>query len=63
LPAKAEKLNLADLRFWDVENDYCKIDGIYFSSFHGGNTLDWVQTTDSYIQFDEIVAAKKRVGL
>jgi hypothetical protein len=58
-----EKLSLSDLRFWDVENDYGKIGGIYFSTFHGGNTPDWAPLNDSYIQFDGIVASTKRIGL
>lgn len=29
-----------------------EIDSFYFSTFHGGNTLDWAPKNDSYIYFD-----------
>ncbi len=58
-----EKVNIDDMRFWNVENNNGKIGGIYFSTFHGGNTKDWSPTVDSYAQFDGFVLAKKRVGV
>ncbi|MEN8122627.1 MAG: polysaccharide lyase [Bacteroidota bacterium] len=58
-----EKINIDDMRFWNVENDKGKIGGIYFSTFHGGNTLEWAPQNDSFIQFDGFVVAKKRVGI
>ena len=57
-----EKVNIADMRFWNVENLCGKIGGIYFSTFYGGNTKDWSPLVDSFIQFDGFVASKKRVG-
>lgn len=58
-----EKVNINDMRFWNVENTNGKIGGIYFSTFHGGNTKDWAPLHNSYAQFDSFVVAKKRVGL
>lgn len=58
-----EKVDIDDMRFWDVENDFGKIGGIYFSTFHGGNSRDWAPQNDSYIQFDGMVVAKNRVGV
>ena len=58
-----QRLDIADMRFWDVENDDGRVGGIYFSTFHGGNTPDWGPDTTCYVQFDGIVAAEKRVGL
>ncbi len=57
-----ERLNITDMRFWNVENDYGPVGGICFSTFHGGNTADWAPRIDSYAQFDGFVTAKKRVG-
>ena len=57
-----EKVNIDDMRFWDVRNNKGKIGGIYFSTFHGGNTDDWRPHNDSFAQFDGFVVAKKRVG-
>ena len=57
-----EKVNIDDMRFWNVKNDMGKIGGIYFSTFHGGNTPEWKPQNDSFIQFDGFVVAKKRVG-
>ncbi|MEE9431893.1 MAG: polysaccharide deacetylase family protein [Melioribacteraceae bacterium] len=58
-----EKVNIDDMRFWNVENNDGRIGGIYFSTFHGGNTDDWRPLNDSFAQFDGFVVAKKRVGL
>ncbi len=58
-----ERLNIDDMRFRDVENEYGLIGGICFSTFHGGNTDDWAPRRDSYAQFDGFVAAKNRVGV
>ena len=57
-----QRLDIDDMRFWDVENDYGLIGGVYFSTFHGGNTSDWAPHVDSYAQYDGIVMAKNRVG-
>ena len=58
-----ERVNIEDMRFRNVENNDGKIGGVYFSTFHGGNTDDWRPHNDSYTQFDGFVVAKKRVGL
>lgn len=58
-----ERLNIEDMRFWIVENEYGPVGGICFSTFHGGNSADWAPRVDSYAQFDGFVAAKKRVGV
>lgn len=58
-----EQLNIDDMRFWNMENDFGPVGGIYFSTFHGGNSADWAPRKDSYAQFDGFVAAKKRVGV
>jgi hypothetical protein len=57
-----ERLNIDDMRFWNIENEYGPVGGICFSTFHGGNTADWAPRSDSYAQFDGFVTAKKRVG-
>jgi hypothetical protein len=57
-----ERLNIDDMRFWNVENDFGPVGGIFFSTFHGGNSADWAPRNDSFAQFDGIVAAQKRVG-
>jgi hypothetical protein len=57
-----EKLNISDLRFWNVENNDGRIGGMYFSTFHGGSSAEWAPLETSYIQFDGIVMAKQRVG-
>lgn len=58
-----EKVNIDDMSFWNVENNDGKIGGIYFSTFHGGNTDDWRPLNDSFAQFDGFVVAKKRIGM
>ena len=58
-----QRLDIDDMRFWDVENDYGLIGGVYFSTFHGGNTSSWAPLVDSYAQYDGIVMARNRVGL
>jgi hypothetical protein len=57
-----ERLNIDDIRFWNVKNDFGPVGGIYFSTFHGGNSADWAPQKDSHAQFDGFVVAKKRVG-
>jgi hypothetical protein len=56
------RLDIDDMRFWDIENDYGLIGGVYFSTFHGGNTSDWAPRVDSYALYDGIVLASERVG-
>jgi hypothetical protein len=56
------RLNINDMRFWNVENEYGPVGGICFSTFHGGNSSDWAPRVDSFAQFDGFVAAKNRVG-
>ena len=58
-----ERINITDMRFWNVENDNGPVGGIYFSTFHGGNTEDWAPASNSVAMFDGIVAARKRVGM
>lgn len=58
-----ERLDISDIRFWNEENNHGRIGGIYFSTFHGGNTRDWAPVNTSYAQFDGFVAAKNRIGL
>jgi len=55
-----KKLDIDDIRFWDIENNNGRIGGIYFSSFHGGNTDDWAPLHDSYIRFADITVYKMR---
>ena len=57
-----KRLDIDDMRFWDIENNYGRVGGLYFSTFHGGNTSDWAPDVDSYAQFDGIVMAGKRIG-
>ncbi len=57
-----ERVNISDMRFWNIDNDAGKIGGFYFSTFHGGNTDDWRPLNDSYIQFDGFVVGKNRIG-
>ncbi len=58
-----EKVDIDDMRFWNEENNYGRIGGIYFSTFHGGNTKDWAPLNDSFTQFDGFVLAKNRIGV
>lgn len=58
-----ERLDLSDICFWNEENNHGRIGGIYFSTFHGGNTRDWAPVNTSYAQFDGFVAAKNKIGL
>jgi len=37
-----------------------KVDNLYFSTFHGGNTSDWGPTEDCYIWFDDIIISTNR---
>ncbi len=46
-----ELLTLDDLRYGDINNEYHKIGGIFFSTFHGGNSSGWGPLNDSYLQF------------
>ncbi|TVR69462.1 MAG: T9SS C-terminal target domain-containing protein [Marinilabiliales bacterium] len=55
-------LDIDDMRFWDVENNYGRIGGVYFSTFHGGSSSDWAPRRDSYAQFDGFVMAHERIG-
>jgi hypothetical protein len=57
------RLDISDIRFWDEENNSGRIGGIYFSTFHGGNTRDWAPANTSHAQFDGFVAAKNRIGI
>ncbi len=54
-------LNINDIVYRTVENDAGKIGGIYFSTFHGGNTADWGPVRDSYIRFGSFVASTGRL--
>lgn len=57
-----QRVNINDMRFWDVENNNGRIGGIYFSTFHGGSGSSWAPTKTSYAQFDGIVVSTARVG-
>ncbi len=57
-----KKVEISDMRFWDVENNYGRIGGFYFSTFHGGNTPDWCPLNDSFVQFDGFILSKSRIG-
>jgi hypothetical protein len=58
----SEKLNLSNIRFWNVENTNGLIGGIYFSTFHGGNTKDWAPGNNSFAQFDGFAVGLNRIG-
>ena len=51
-----KKLSIDDMRFRNIENNYGRIGGIYFSTFHGGNSPDWGPHNDSYMQFADFHA-------
>jgi len=36
-------------------NNGSKVDNLYFSTFHGGNSKDWAPVNDSLIWFDDIM--------
>ncbi|MDA3929934.1 MAG: hypothetical protein PF541_13360 [Prolixibacteraceae bacterium] len=55
-------LDLNDLCFGYSENSFGLIGGVYFSTFHGGNTAEWGPLTDSYAQFKDFVVTKKRLA-
>jgi|GEM_PF-1429103 len=52
-----ERVNINDMRFWDVENENGPIGGLYFSTFHGGGNADWAPYNDSYALFDGFAIA------
>jgi len=56
-------LDLNDVLYRTAENDAGKIGGIYFSTFHGGNTDDWAPSVTSYARFDGFAAGYNRIGL
>ncbi len=56
-----ERVNIDDIRFWNEENDQGRIGGVYFSTFHGGNSPDWSPRNDSFALFDEFCLAKERI--
>ncbi|MFC2138048.1 polysaccharide lyase [Bacteroidota bacterium] len=58
-----KRLDISDLCFWYEKNDNGKIGGVFFSTFHGGNTPEWSPRVTSYAQYDEIIVAKSRIGL
>ena len=57
-----KRLDIDDIRYWDVENNYGRIGGAYFSTFHGGSSASWAPEVDSWAQFDGFVMARERVG-
>lgn len=57
-----QRLSIDDMRFWDDENEAGRIGGIYFSTFHGGNTSEWGPNTACHAQFDAFVLSTNRVG-
>jgi hypothetical protein len=56
-----KKLSIDDMRFWDIENEFGRIGGIYFSTFHGGNSPGWGPLHDSYMQFADFSAYKPAI--
>lgn len=40
-------------------NNGSKVDNFYFSTFHGGSTVDWAPTNDCSIWFDDIVVSTR----
>lgn len=56
-------LELTDVFYLSELNNSGRIGGIYFSTFHGGNSPEWAPAILSFAQFDGITAAHKRVGL
>jgi hypothetical protein len=56
-------LELTDVTYRTIENDHGRVGGFYFSTFHGGSTVDWAPSVNSYAQFDGFVLAHNRVGL
>jgi hypothetical protein len=41
-------------------NNGDKVDNLYFSTFHGGNTTDWAPTEECYTWFDDIIITTNR---
>jgi hypothetical protein len=56
-------LDRSDVLYRSVDSEGVKIGGFYFSTFHGGDTLAWAPSVDSYARFDAIVLSKESVGL
>jgi hypothetical protein len=54
------KITINDMRFWNTENDYGRIGGIYFSTFHGGKDAEWAPLKNSYAQFADFGVFKVR---
>ncbi|MFY0625907.1 MAG: hypothetical protein JXR07_06420 [Reichenbachiella sp.] len=55
-------IDLDDVTYRTVDNEFGSIGGMYFSTFHGGNKKTWAPNVDSFAQFDGFVIAQKRVG-
>lgn len=52
-----EVLNLKGLRF--ATNNQ-KIDNFYFSTFHGGNTLEWAPENTCWVWYDELIISSNK---
>ncbi len=48
------------LRFRDTPD--LKIDLFYFSTFFGGSGLDWASPKDQFVEFDDFIISKTRIG-
>ena len=57
-----EALVLDDVVFRTVANGENQVGAIYFSTFHGGGSLDWAPDTTGYIYYDNLVVAHNYIG-
>jgi len=48
------KIDMNDICYGYENNEYFKIGGIYFSTFHGGHDKEWAPRNDSYIQYKNL---------
>lgn len=55
-------LNIDDVRYRTVSNDYGSVGGLYMSTFHGGSDATWAPSVNSFAQFDGFALGLERIG-
>lgn len=55
-------LQLDDVVFRTVANGENQVGAFYFSTFHGGSSMDWAPDTTGFVYYDNIVVAEEYIG-